>query len=475
MIKCPNCTGELDFDVKDQVVKCTYCGSEFNPKEAELKLKTAKAIKQDKKTEEKEENEETKKEEKHEEYEGKGYSCTQCGATLMTFDETAITFCSYCGSQAMIEEKMIKIDKPEYIIPFQKTKEECINAYKSKVSKSLFAPSYLKSSTTLEKFRGIFMPYVIYKLDKDGNCTFKGSKYSHRSGDYQIYDDYTIDANVNASYKGISYDLLSKYYDKYSDAIPFNYKKAEEFNPNYMVSFYADAGDVPATTYDNDVTNTVARDTTRFLSKYKEFRKYGCSNPQARLDVSERKVGMFPVYFLAVRDKKDKVYYAVVNGQTGKVAADIPISFGKYVIGSLILAVIIFLLINNLFILTPLKVTIFTIIASIFSTIATISQSSNINSQQNHLDDLGYMSIEENRKKKKVNVGTFKYIYKELIAVAIPIIVAILHPVSDVYYYAADFISLALVVLSFKDLINEHNILVSNRLPQLEKRGGDEK
>ena len=40
-------------------------------------------------------------------YEGKSYSCSQCGAQLMTFDETAITFCSYCGSQAMIESKMM--------------------------------------------------------------------------------------------------------------------------------------------------------------------------------------------------------------------------------------------------------------------------------------------------------------------------------------------------------------------------------
>jgi len=457
MIKCPNCTGELDFDVTDQVVKCTYCGSEFNPKETELKVKTAKEKKA------------------VEGYEGKGYTCTQCGATLMTFDETAITFCSYCGSQAMIEEQMIKVDKPEYIIPFQKTKEECINAYKSKIAKSLYAPSYLKSSTTLDKFRGIFMPYVIYKLEKNGNSTFKGSKYSHRSGDYQIYDDYTIDATIDASYNGISYDLLSKYYDKYSYAIPFNYKKVEEFNPNYMISFYADAGDVSKNTYDNDATNEVSRDTTRFLTKYKEFRKYGCSNPQAKLDITERKVGMFPVYFLAVRDKKDKIYYAVVNGQTGKVAADIPISFTKYVIGSIILAIIIFLLINSFLILTPLKVTIFSIVASIISAVVSISQASNINSQQNHSDDLGYMSIKENREKKKDKIGTFKYVYKELIAVVLPFIVIIFHPVNDAYYYAADLISLTLVILSFRDLIKEHNLLVSNKLPQLEKRGGDEK
>jgi len=153
----------------------------------------------------------------------------------------------------------------------------------------------------------------------------------------------------------------------------------------------------------------------------------------------------------------------------------LPISFTKYVIGSIILAIIIFLLINSFLILTPLKVTIFSIVASIISAVVSISQASNINSQQNHSDDLGYMSIKENREKKKDKIGTFKYVYKELIAVVLPFIVIIFHPVNDAYYYAADLISLTLVILSFRDLIKEHNLLVSNKLPQLEKRGGDEK
>ena len=453
MIKCPNCTAELDYDVKDQLVKCSYCGSEFNPKEMNSNVKKAKEKKAT------------------EGYEGKGYTCTQCGATLMTFDETAITFCSYCGSQAMIEEQMIKVDKPEYIIPFQKTKEECIKAYKNKISKALFAPNSFKSDVTLEKFRGIFMPYVIYKLDKNGNQTFKGSKYSHRSGDYEIYNDYEITAHIDASYNGISYDLLSKYYDKYSNAIPFNYKKVEEFNPNYLISFYADAGDVPKETYDNDVTRMVSSDTTKYLKKYREFNKYGCSTPKANLDVKERKIGMFPVYFLAVRDKNNKLYYGVVNGQTGKVAADIPISFTKYVIASIILAIIIFFLIDNYMVLTPSKVTLISVVASVISIITSISQVSQIRSQENHEDDKGYMSVIKNKSKEKT--GMFKYIYKELIAIIIPLFIIWTHPVNDSYYYGAALISLVLVVLSFKDLIKEHNILVSNKLPQLEKRGGD--
>ena len=90
MIKCPNCSAELKFSAKDQQVKCEYCGSTFDPKELKTAVKKSKKIKDESKG-----------------VEGKSFLCSQCGAKLMTFDETAVTFCSYCGSQAMIEEELM--------------------------------------------------------------------------------------------------------------------------------------------------------------------------------------------------------------------------------------------------------------------------------------------------------------------------------------------------------------------------------
>ena len=66
MSKCPNCGGDLNYNVKDTVVKCEYCGSTFNPKELDLKTKYVKET---------------------ETFEGKSFNCTQCGAQLLAFDE----------------------------------------------------------------------------------------------------------------------------------------------------------------------------------------------------------------------------------------------------------------------------------------------------------------------------------------------------------------------------------------------------
>ena len=50
---------------------------------------------------------------------------------------------------------------------------------------------------------------------------------------------------------------------------------------------------------------------------------------------------MFPVWFMSYRNG-DRITYATVNGQTGKVAADLPIDIKKYLLFSGVLALIIF-------------------------------------------------------------------------------------------------------------------------------------
>ena len=463
MAKCPHCGAEFKFDARKKLVHCDYCGSDFNPKELK------KEVKQSKKREDL--------------ISGKTYSCTQCGATLMTFDETAVTFCSYCSSQNIVENEVIKEKAPDLIIPFSKTEEECIKNYKRKISNFLFSPSYMKSEMVVKKLRGIYMPYAVYKLVHTGDCVNKGKKYSHRSGDYVYYDDYDIHADVDASYSGISFDLLSKFYDDYSQSIPFNAKEAEEFNPNYLPGFYADKGDVEVDTYYSDACTIASRDSTRFLKSQKIYSKYGCSNPTVGFGVSEKKYAMFPMYFMAIRSKDDKhIHYAAINGQTGKVAADMPISFPKYILFSLILTIPIFLFINIFPVILPRLVSFFTILMGIIAWCICASQIKKCNDRDGRYNDKGYsqqfMVEDENGKKKRKKSNKYKvkakYWVKYLIAIILSLLMVIFNPINDAWFYGAAIIGLTLIIWSFYDLVKIHNQLVSRPIPQLEKRGGDE-
>jgi len=459
MIKCPNCGGELKFNPGDQVVHCDYCDSNFSPDELNRAAKSAKEIKT---------------------IDATSYRCRECGAELLAFDDTAITFCSYCGSQAMLEGKMVKVNNPDYVIPFSLTKDDCIKAYKARINKSLFTPNYMKEDVVVEKFRGIYMPYCIYKVSFHGDAANKGSKYNKRVGDYVYYDDYEIKGRVDASYDGISYDLMSKLYDKYTESIPYNFKEAKEFNLNYLIGYYADSMDVKNNIYDGKAIAMTRDDSAERLSKNKIFSKYGCTRPILNSQVESRKIGMFPLYFLSIRNKDNKhIYYAVVNGQTGKVAMDLPIDSKKYILFSLIVAIPLFLIFNNVLLLLPKRIVIFSIIFSIIIIIFSSKQLNDISANDNHFNDIGYvsqnMTSEEQKELKKTKGKSKKIIFKPIIGIILGILILIVNPVSDIYYYVACFVNFLLIVLSFVDLIKEHNLLSTNKLPQLEKRGGDEK
>lgn len=475
MYQCPSCGAGLAFNPKNQLLECKYCKSTFKPEEIkEIHFKDAKGEKDII-------AEATKKEEvKDNEYEAILYRCSQCGAELITTDETIATFCSYCGSSAVLERKYTKKQKPNYIIPFTKTKEECENAYKRKLHSAFFAPSNMLKTQQVEKIRGIYMPYWLYSFDKDGECISSGEKYHKRVGDYVYYKDYRLTANIKAKCSGISHDATSNFADNLSEAIaPYNMNDKKEFSPTYLSGFYADSEDVNSQTYERECNEIANKEISKELMKNdKTYSKYN-SKPNVLLNTQSTELGLFPVYFLATRNKKgDRISYAVMNGQTGKVAAEIPIDFKKYLITSLLLAVPIFLLLNAFFTFTPGKVLIISIIFSILSLIMSAKQLNDINKREKRLDDKGFINKNSDSKQKskvkKEKIKFFPKLIKPIIGLLLAIAILVLNPVSDVYYYAGAIASIVLVICSFADLLKEYNLLTTRKLPQLEKRGGDE-
>lgn len=461
-MKCISCGAEIKFDPKLNKLKCNYCNKQFEVDQYENEIKNA------------DENVVLVNE-----IESKSYTCNSCGATLLTFDDTAITFCSYCGSSMAVEPELYKEGKPDLVIPFRITKEECEKKYKQKINSLIFAPSYMKDKIEISKFRGIYMPYCIYKFEYHGIQNNKGSKPSHRSGDYIIYNDYQIACDLDCKYDGISYDIASNFEDRFGLAVgPYRLKDAVPFKTGYLSGFYADSRDVDKMLYEEDAKKVAKKYASISMRKIKEIEKYNATD-NVDLNNTNVMIAYFPVYFLAIKNKKNNlVNYAVVNGHDGKIVIESPVSFIKYTLFLIGLALIIFVILNTSLVLKPNSVAIFAIIMSFITLIFSNSQLNKLYIRENNLDDKG-MSSKTNENKKRLKKMKFKskfskYLYKQTIGIILAILIMILNPVEDMYYYGVSIISLLLVLWSFSDLIKQHNELVSRKFKQLEARGGDE-
>lgn len=519
MYQCPDCGGNLKYDIPSQMLSCVYCNAKVNPYSVVKEMDA----------------------QQNEFFEAKVFSCPQCGGEVYSVDNEAASFCSYCGASAILTERISNEKCPNHIIPFKITKEDCKKAYKKALGKAYFAPKELKDPNYIDSFRGIYMPYWNYCVTQNGEVNIPAHK-SHRSGDYIITDHFDLKGHLTSRFAGDVHDASANFYDEISEALaPYDMSDSVDFTPSFLSGFYADAADVHESMYEDEATefteksnlNRICEGFSGGYSIEKEQKREFKQWPNA--EVENIKSAMFPVWFLSYRNK-DRVAYAAVNGQTGKVVADMPISPLKYIIGSLLLALPIFIILNFFAVFTP---SILLGICSVILAITAIICNSEIKAifkKEYNVGDIGIewkqfgRKISKNNKKSKKNssgasiltivitlfvfmpfifalLSKLPFIVHAVIAVimicvfcssvnqqmkienmGIPVglifsiiaslastMISFTNPVSDIWYYSGVIIILFAILINFIFIIKNYNRIAMRRLPQFDKKGGDDR
>lgn len=491
MIVCPNCGANLKFDPKSQKMLCDFCESSFDPGQFNVEEDAQEQVIQ----------EENPDSDEFETYDVTIYTCPQCGGELMSVDEnTAAAFCSFCGASTILNARMAKGRKPEYIIPFAKTKEDCKKAYLDVVKKAIFLPKEYRSEDCIDSFRGIYMPYWSYDVKQKGLVRLNGET-SHRSGDYIITDHYELTGNIEAEYDGISYDASSAFDDSISEALaPYDMNKRIPFEPSYMSGYYADLADVDARIYKWQAEKfAYTASLNRIKNETKAFKKYSITTPitpsssempkgAVPTKSDKGRSAMFPVWFMSYRNG-DRVAYAAVNGQTGKVVADLPIDVKKYLISSALVAAIIFAILNLFLVMTPTTALIIASILTLAVFMINASQRSAIRKAERGEGDKGKESLKKKETKEKgkkakgekveeAETTTFEKI-TTVIGIAAVVISALmvfmLKPVKDTPYYVMCIVEAVFFGLSFRHTLINYNVMATRRLPQFDRKGGDDR
>ena len=82
IFRCPHCGAETAYDPSKGKVICEHCGSELTVDDYSAYL-DEKGL-----------------------YQTNELSCRQCGATILSTDNTVATFCSFCGSPLVLDSRI---------------------------------------------------------------------------------------------------------------------------------------------------------------------------------------------------------------------------------------------------------------------------------------------------------------------------------------------------------------------------------
>ena len=367
--QCPACTGPLRFDGKTGQLKCDYCGSYFTVQEVE-KLYAAKNASAEKAKENADKAKENADKAKENTDSGSGwgsdaakmraYNCTSCGAELICDETTAATQCPYCGNNTVIPGQFAGTLKPDCVIPFKYEKQDAVKALKGYYKGKTLLPGSFNNSNHLEEIKGVYVPFWLYSGHVDARGLYEARQDEvHRQGEYEITRSrhYEVSREGTINFSRVPVDASTKMPDDLMDSIePFDYRDLKEFSLAYMPGYLANKYDVSRQECGKraaERSRNSARDALR--GTVDGYTSVTTRTHDEKIYNEKTEYAVLPVWLLSTKWQGQNFLFAM-NGQTGKMIGNLPVSRAKQTIWFLAVFILSFLLFGS-FLLTGEDVT----------------------------------------------------------------------------------------------------------------------
>lgn len=340
---CANCGSELSYDSEKEGLTCLHCTSLFpieksNIQITEQPIETFKSAFFQPTPAEKKDT----------------YRCKKCGKENTPESAKVFFECIQCGYNIVNESAYhTKSIVPSAIIPFSISKQEALEAFQSWIGEGFWNDGDLKKLSLTEKLEGHYVPFWTFDChtendwsgqagtyyyetetytDAQGNTQHRSVRqvrWSHRSGNFsEFFNDILICGNAS-----ISQEMVASVY-------PYSLEKLLPINSNYIAGWEASA-------FDKDLAScyTLSRETIRNTVYQLASNALGGDTQRfLNVDTIESRETykhiVLPVWICQYLFK-GKNYTFVVNGQTGSISGQKPLSTSKIVIAVIIAILII--------------------------------------------------------------------------------------------------------------------------------------
>lgn len=333
-IKCPNCGAPLNFSAEEGKVVCEYCGSSYEKTVLEKLYADEQALASGEKTKDVDWGTETPGNEWEggEEESLNLYTCPSCGAEVICDDDTIATTCVYCGNPTVLNGRLSGTLKPDVIIPFKKTKKDAIQALEELYKGKRLLPKVFSKENHIEEVKGVYVPFWLFNAKIQADFVFDATE-----SDVVIGDDadtittrhYRVERGGELEFNKIPVDGSTKMEDRYMDAIePFDYEGLEPFTMAYLPGYLAEKYDVTAEDSTERVSERMNTSAEHSITATMNYETFEVTRSNIELKEKSAKYALLPVWMLTTR-WKDKTYMFAMNGQTGRMVGDLPVSKGR--------------------------------------------------------------------------------------------------------------------------------------------------
>jgi DNA-directed RNA polymerase subunit RPC12/RpoP len=268
------------------------------------------------------------------------YCCNTCGGEIVTDETTGATQCPFCGNPVVMMGQFAGDLKPDLVIPFQVDKKKAIDILYNHYKGKILLPKVFKDQNHIQEVKGIYVPVWLFDADADAHVRYKASRTTTWSDSQYYYtktSHYSVTRAGSIGFDNVPVDGSSKMDDALMESIePFHMEDAVDFQTAYLSGFLADKYDVDAQTSIERANQRIRNSTEdAFASTVIGYHTVLPVSTNIRLENGKARYALFPVWVLNTR-WEGKTFTFAVNGQTGKIAGNLPMdkrAFWQWLLG----------------------------------------------------------------------------------------------------------------------------------------------
>jgi DNA-directed RNA polymerase subunit RPC12/RpoP len=323
---CPKCGGSIQFEPGIQKVICGYCRSEFDaevfrPKDVILDQEPEPASSGWK-------------------YAGTQwlqgeqegmvvYSCRSCGADIVAEETQGTATCLFCRKPVVITAKFSGTLRPDMIIPFKFRKEDAVKALENHYLKKRLLPKAFKDKNHINEIKGIYVPFWLFDAKAEAQIAYNTEKirtWSDVKFDYQETSRYRVTRAGDLLFSSVPVDGSSAMDDALMDSIePYNMGESIDFQGVYLTGYFASKYDIDMETCFNRADKRITESTlSAFMQTVTGYNSVSLASQNIDLVNRNTRYGLLPIWLLTTV-WKDQTFVFAMNGQTGKLAGDLPL------------------------------------------------------------------------------------------------------------------------------------------------------
>ena len=274
----------------------------------------------------------------------KHFRCKNCSAEVAVDPDQRSYTCAFCDSTYVVEFTPEESDRqpPEFVIGFGVTLEDAHETYRRWIAENgWFRPGDLTSAQVEEKLRGVYLPFWAFSLLAESDWSADIGEYWWRTETYTTTEDGKTVTKTRRVRKTEWWDLSGRHHHYYSGYLvsgsrglaqeeadrikPFHLPALKRYEPYFLAGWLSEEYSVERDAALTTCQEEFRRREQRNVSDHLPGDTHRSLRVSTRFSNVNSDLILLPVYLLSYK-YKDKLYRFMINGQTGKVAGDKPLS-----------------------------------------------------------------------------------------------------------------------------------------------------